>query len=142
NPNGVDSCKYMFPGDSDPLHNGTYGVNPGFDWSEMQPNPAAQPNNPSDRRFLMSTGKLILPPGSITYFTKAAVWARVNSGMDSSIQALKNADDKIQSFFDSYFNNISTCSINIGIEEIQQINYSVFPSPASDYLIIELNDVS
>ena len=65
-----DTCDFMFPGDSDPKHYGTKGVDPGFDWSEVEPEPGASPNNPSDRRFLQSAGKFTLQPGAINYITR------------------------------------------------------------------------
>ena len=132
----------MFPGNSDPMHFGTNGVDPGFDWSENFPCIGCTSNEPSDRRFLMSSGAFTLLPGSVSYITKAAVWARIPGGIDSSIQALKRADDKIQNFFNSNFTSISTCHITSGIDNIKQKKYSVFPSPAKDYFIIQFSDKS
>jgi hypothetical protein len=133
-----DTCRYMFPGDSDPTNIGTYGVDPGFNWSESNTTIGGLPNAPGDRRFIMSSGDFALLPGEVKYFTTAAVWARAAGGIDSSLAALKRADDKIQSFFDSSFNTISTCLLALGTNEIKNIPHSIYPSPASDYFIINL----
>ena len=134
NPSSTDYCKYMFPGDSDPLHYGTDSINYGFNWSETLPLIGGNPNNPGDRRFLMSSGKFTLIAGSVNTFTKAAVWARTSYGIDSSLQALKNADDRIQAFFDSDFTSIPVCNNTMGVDQLSEINFSVYPNPANDVI--------
>ncbi len=139
-PVSTDSCLYMFPGDSDPNFYGTKGINYGFNWTEKEPTPSGAPNNPSDRRFLMNTGNFTMLPGQVQYFTKAAVWAISAGGPDSSLAALKRADDRIQSFFDSNFNNIPTCDVNAAISEIDRSTYSIGPNPVSDKLFLKSHD--
>jgi hypothetical protein len=136
---GALLCNFMFPGNSDPQHVGTNGIDPGFNWSEKEPCSGCSANAPSDRRFLMSSGKFEMLPGEVKYFTKAAVWARIPGGADSSLSALLRTDDRIQSFFDSDFTNIATCS-TIGINEIGGVRYSVFPSPAKDFIKINFEN--
>ena len=65
------------------------------------------------------------------------IWARVASGIDSSKQALMDADDKIQTFFDNNYQTISFCPLTNGINEINNPNFSVYPSPASEYLFVK-----
>ncbi len=137
---GAPACNYMYPGNSDPSHYGTQGVDPGFEWSEKNPCIGCGPINPSDRRFIMSSGKFTMIPGQVSYLTKAAVWARVPGGADSSLHALLRVDDKIQDFFDNNFSSISTCALTIGIDELEQINFSVFPSVTTDKFTIQLKD--
>ena len=139
---GAPICNYMFPGNSDPLHYGTNGVDPGFDWTENTPCTMCPPNAPGDRRFVMSSGKLTILPGEVIDITKAAVWARIPGGIDSSVAALKRADDKIQNFFNSNFTSIPTCLLTNGINDIQQISHSVFPSPATDCFVIRFAERS
>lgn len=101
---GADSCDFMFPGDSDPNHWGTKGINPGFDWSEVNPLPGAPPNQPDDRRFLQSSGPFTLQPGAINFITTGAVWARTSSGGPvASVKLVRLADDKAQILFDNCF---------------------------------------
>jgi hypothetical protein len=144
NPNNTTvTASFAFPGNSDPNHYGTSGVNYGFDWTESNPDTGLSVNIPSDRRFIMSTGKFTMQPGEINYYIRAAVWAQINDSIpDSSITALQRSDDRIQSFFDSHFNNIATCVVTIGIDELSPDEFSVYPSPATDYLMIHLKDQS
>ncbi len=103
-PSSVDSCSFMFPGDSDPAHIGTDSIDPGFDWSEVEPTPGGAPNNPEDRRFLQSAGKFTLIGGAVNYITTGAVWARTSSGgANASVKLLKLADVKAQNLFDACF---------------------------------------
>jgi hypothetical protein len=133
---GAPVCDFMFPGNSDPLHDGTSGVDPGFEWSEKNPCPTCAPNAPGDRRFLMSSGEFSMLPGQVVNFTKAALWARSSLGTDSAIEDLKRADDKIQSFFDSDFTNVTTCFNTVGIDKLTTTGFTVYPSPARDYFTI------
>ena len=101
---GAPLCNFMFPGDSDPLHIGTNGIDPGFNWSENLPCLTCAPNQPSDRRFLQSAGKFTLLPGAVNYITTGVVWARTSSGgPNASVKLLKAADDKAQNLFESCF---------------------------------------
>ncbi len=93
---------FMFSGDSDPLHWGTRGVVPGFDWREQ--NTGAAPNTPGDRRFVQSAGPFTLRPGFVNDITIGVVWARGTSGdpYESVIRVL-SADQKAQSLFENCF---------------------------------------
>ena len=137
---GAILCNYMFPGSSDPSNFGTYGVDPGLDWSESLPCVGCPPNVPNDRRFIMSSGKFTMLPGSVTHITTAAVWASAPGGIDSSMQALYRADDKIQTFFDNNFTGINTCLMVNDVNELQQIGHSIYPSPAKDYFNFRFNE--
>ncbi len=91
---------FMFPGNSDPLHWGTRGINPGFDWTEEQAG-----NPPFDRRFLQSAGPFTLLPGAVNDITVGVVWAQAASGDPfQSVLKLKEADEKAQALFDNCFN--------------------------------------
>ena len=102
--NPSDTCDFMFPGDSDPNHIGTFGVDFGFNWSETLPCVGCAPNEPSDRRFLQSAGKFTLLAGAVNFITTGAVWARTSSGgANASVKLLKIADVKAQNLFDACF---------------------------------------
>lgn len=90
---------YMFPGDSDPLHWGTFGVDAGFEWTEE-----GEGNAPDDRRFIQSAGPFTLDPGEYNNITVGVVWARATAGGPfASVQAVRTADDKAQALFDNCF---------------------------------------
>ena len=88
---------YMFPGDSDPLHWGT-GGQPVEAWSEVTAG-----NAPLDRRFLSSCGPVTFEPGERNELVFGVVWARGENGPESSVEALKEADDRIQTLFNNCF---------------------------------------
>ena len=90
---------YMFPGDSDPLHWATGGVDPGFEWDE------ATNNNPAgDRRFVQSAGPFTLTPGAVNNITVGIVYGRGTEGdLFTSVNAMKRADTKAQALFDACF---------------------------------------
>lgn len=93
---------FMFPGDSDPLNFGTYGVatDP---WTEVSSN-----NPPGDRRFMQSAGPFTLEPGDYNNITVGVVYARSFAGDPfQSVELLKGADDKAQALFDNCFELIS-----------------------------------
>ncbi|MFM8432397.1 MAG: hypothetical protein ACKOA1_06350, partial [Bacteroidota bacterium] len=103
---GYDSCDFMFPGDTDPNGWGTKGVplSQLFPWSETEPLPGAQPNTPSDRRFIQTAGPFTLQPGAVNYITTGVVWARSTSGGAlASLKLVRLADDKAQLLFNSCF---------------------------------------
>jgi hypothetical protein len=93
---------YMFPGDSDPLHWGTGGVDVPF-WTEQTAD-----NQPGDRRFIQAAGPFTLLPGSYNNITLGVVWARSFTGEAfESVLLLREADDKAQSLFDNCFELVS-----------------------------------
>lgn len=95
---GTIPADYMFPGDTDPLGWGTGGV-PQPTWTEVTAG-----NTPNDRRFMQSAGPFVLEPGAVNNITVGVVWARATNGdNESSVLAMRNADDKTQALFDNCF---------------------------------------
>ena len=90
-------CEFMFPGDTDPLGFGTQGRSLP-DWTEVTAG-----NEPGDRRFLQSAGPFTLLPGATNNITVGVVYGRGSTGNLSSIDVMKQADDKAQKLFDSCF---------------------------------------
>lgn len=90
---------FMFPGDSDPLHWGTGGVNPGPDWDEIQAG-----NADGDRRFIQSAGPFVLTPGAVNNITVGVViGVSDETDLEASVRAMKTADSKAQALFDNCF---------------------------------------
>lgn len=137
-----DSANFMFPGDSDPNNFGTFFHPQSFLWTEEEPwGPGSLPYDPSDRKFLMTSGKFTMQPGAVQTFSTAAVFARVSGGIAASVSALKSTDDRIQSFFDSHFTNIPTCAVHIGIDEVNSnFQLLIYPSPSSSQLSMQIPD--
>ncbi len=95
---------YCFPGDSDPYNWGTLGVDPGFDWSEIDPGNGLPSNVIGDRRFVQSAGPFTLAPGALNNITFGVVYGRTNDGDPfSSVEIVRRADDKAQALFDNCF---------------------------------------
>jgi hypothetical protein len=98
---------FMFPGDSDPLHWGTDGVDPNYPlpggWTEEN-----EGNPEGDRRFLQSAGPFTLDPGEFNNITVGAVYARASTGGPfASVNSLFIADDKAQALFENCFRLLS-----------------------------------
>lgn len=98
--NGSIPTDYMFPGDSDPLHWGTKGVDPGgAPWTEAQAG-----NVPADRRFVQSAGPFTLVPGAMNNITVGIVYGRsIGGGPLASVEVMKVADTKAQALFNACF---------------------------------------
>lgn len=139
---GADSSLCMFPGNSDPNNYGTRGIPQSFLWTEEEPTgPGSIPNVPGDRRLLISSGRFSFQPGQVQSYSTAAVFARSSNGITASVTALKAADDRIQSFFDSQFTNIPTCAVHIGIDEVNSnFQLLIYPSPSSSQLSMQIPD--
>ncbi len=110
---GNTPCKFLFPGDSDPLGWGL-GYKPiGYGASSAQGSPIVAPFNwtevqagnlPTDRRFMQSAGKFTLLPGAVNYVTIGLPFARSNSNNNlEPIPIMLAADDKAQALFDNCF---------------------------------------
>ncbi|MCO5268010.1 MAG: T9SS type A sorting domain-containing protein [Brumimicrobium sp.] len=104
--NGVTSIesRYTYPGDSDPLHWGTDGVDPGFKWSEINIDGNNASNTKNDRRFLQTAGPFTLTPGAVNNLTVGVVYGRAFEGDASkSIDVVRKNDTKAQALFDNCF---------------------------------------
>lgn len=95
---------YAYPGDSDPYHWGTLGVDMGFDWTERNIDGNNNANTPLDRRFLQTAGPFTLTPGAVNNLTVGVVFGRALEGnAAASIDVLLKNDTKAQALFDNCF---------------------------------------
>lgn len=124
---------FMFPGDSDPLNWGTKGINPGFEWTEVQSG-----NQPGDRRFVQSAGPFTLKPGAVNDLVLGVVWARASSGSPfESVLKVRSADDKAQSLFENCFrvlNGPDAPDLNIQEFDRELILYLTNKPTSNNYL--------
>ncbi len=129
-------CDFMFSGDSDPWHWGTNGVDPDFYWTEKTPSPEEPGNDPGDRRFMQSAGPFTLLPGAINYITVGIPWAQAASGNAwSSVELLRQVDDKCQSLFENCFKILSGPEApTITVQELSNevILYLSYENPLSN----------
>jgi hypothetical protein len=130
--NGGDSLfptRFMWPGNSDPCHWGTNGLEPSWDsiWTEETTG-----NQPSDRRGLGSTGPFTFEAGSVEYLDIALVTAPGEEGKNSkelleeyveAIRAeyIKNPED---------FGNQYLGAEDVVFEKREAIH--IFPNPIQD----------
>jgi len=87
-----------------PVSNFVFWGDPGnsTEWSEC-----ACGNNPSDRRFIFSSGPFELLPGAINDITFGCMWAKGVGGCpNTSFKTIKNIDDQAQALFDNHFKTI------------------------------------
>lgn len=95
---------YTYPGDSDPYHWGTEGVDMGWGWSERNVDGGNNTNPIGDRRFLQTAGPFTLTPGAINNLTVGVVYGRAFEGnAAASIDVLLRNDTKAQALFDNCF---------------------------------------
>lgn len=124
---------FMFPGDSDPLNWGTKGINPGFEWTEVQAG-----NQPGDRRFVQSAGPFTLKPGAVNDLVLGVVWARAsNCPSFESVLKVRKADDKAQSLFENCFrvlNGPDAPDLNIQELDRELILFLTNKSTSNNYL--------
>ncbi len=108
-------------------------------------------NGPQDLRILFSTGPFHMAPGDRTSVWMGIAFAKpaVNDDADGSYEDLGMADTLIKnSLVDKVFRSRKLWENNIlvGVEDNEQPSggnptCSVFPNPASDYAVIELNTI-
>lgn len=125
------SAKYFFPGDSDPLYAGTNGitVDP---WTE-----ASSGNPAGDRRMVGASGPFTLQPGAEHVVDLAYVFARQSqSDNDDEVGLLQFRMQQAKNLFNLF---LVDCADQTGIptgveEQDQNVEFNVFPNPASDEL--------
>ncbi|MFN3918044.1 MAG: T9SS type A sorting domain-containing protein [Flavobacteriales bacterium] len=126
--NTTHECMYMFPGDSDPLYWGTFGVNPGFDWWESTYN-----NTSGDRRIMASSGPFTFTPNDTQQLNLAFTVAKSENGNLAALPVLKNYASQLHNMYNSGY--ICPQPSNI-FENKTVIEFSVFPNPSDDQFTI------
>lgn len=131
-------CKYMFPGDSDPTHIGTFGVNPGFAWTEENTGVVPSSNTPGDRRGLMSMGPFNLSAGESIRVVFALITTQDSTITTDSL--LKKNIHEVNEITLGYQNETLPCNVGISLnvnEEDPGDKVTLFPSPTRDWLNIQ-----
>ncbi len=132
--------KFIYPGDSDPNHYGTSGIDPGFDWSED-----LNLNQSGDRRIFAATQGTTLNPGEttsiLTYYTYGR--DRQSPGRFPSVAKMKSFVDDIRSY---YHANQTPCGTDFDYYQAHQFlgiqegniegKVSVYPNPSNKQITI------
>jgi len=132
-------CRYLYPGSSDPVNWGTYGMwpnggynQPGQYWTEGYVG-----NIPGDRRGLGSSGPFTFYPGDTVEFDVAFVWARDYEGTAwSSVELLKERCAYIKDKFENeevYFSNVNH-------RQEGSFKVKVYPNPVTDKITIKFSE--
>ncbi len=134
---GSINTDYVFPGDSDPLHWGTAGVDPGNanPWTEAEAG-----NAPGDRRFVQSAGPFTLKPGAMNNITVGIVYGRAAGGdLMASVNVMKTADTKAQALFDACFKILDPPNApKLEIQELENELILTISNPSSSNNFNEL----
>nr|WP_294859468.1 T9SS type A sorting domain-containing protein [uncultured Fluviicola sp.] len=144
------ATNYMFPGDSDTLHWGTAGVDPGFSWSEFEPCGTGSTSNPSgDRRGAYSFGKTTLSNGETIELDYAYLIKRKNEPTTGILEPVTDLFVKASAVRSAFLSNEGPCGINfdpisesLGIEEsvIEGDLFTVYPNPTTG--LVQVNGIS
>lgn len=140
-PTGGTPAKYMFPGESDPWMNGTFGVDPNYlatgGWSEEN-----EGNDPGDRRGIATSGSFDFNAGDELEFTMAMVFSRGDNGAFSSVT--KGFAD-VARITEMYNNGeLHGCGLeNVNVpEKGMHSELEIYPNPAKEQFVIKGADVN
>lgn len=138
-------CRFMYPGDSDPLHWGTSGGVPNTnpdDWNEVTAG-----NVPGDRRGIQSCGYFTITPNEVNTLDLAYTTA---FGADSygSLNLLRTQSGDIRKQFTRDTTNNGTpftympySPAIVGISTVaKQPSMKVYPNPARDLVTVALGE--
>jgi hypothetical protein len=132
--------RYSFPGNSDPLHYGTNGVEPGFVWIEE-----TSYNPPGDRRILGSFGSTPLKAGEkleyhFAYLAGKRIPGFGQSQVDLFAKAkhVKNAFNSNLTSCGQTFNNLTQEDLNPVAPMDTKNLIKLYPNPSSDKINIEI----
>ena len=142
--NNCTSCEpanFMFPGDSDPCHWGTGGVQPAADtilWTDQSAG-----NQPNDRRGIASAGPFSFEAGDTIELEVAYVFGRDYSDTlnppAASVVVMNERIDSIRSYYGNDFGPCGNFSLGTATSIQPETSISVFPNPAQDMLYIQFS---
>jgi len=133
NPLSSTAARFMFPGLSDTLNWGTgCGVRPTpNDWSEVDLH-----NAPGDRRGLASMGPFTFESGA-THYVDVVYTTATSYGFNSNVTSVDVLKQRIDHIRDLFANSPEIFQGYVGIVEKEELKLTLYPNPASDYIMIE-----
>ncbi len=139
-------CRFIFPGDSDPLNWGTNGLPPGggFNqngkyWTEELGNNET-PNYPGDRRGLGASGPFTFKPGDRQEVDLAFSVNMGNSGPSSSVDGLIDNLSVLADRVDNGQIVIPANYLDIDNHDSDSISLMIYPNPVKDLLHVDVID--
>ena len=138
--------KYMFPSNDDSTFYATNGIDPGFSWSEIEPNGTGSPmNNTGDRRNIFSLGQTSIANSDFIEIDYAYLIARDTEASDTIWSSVDKLFAKASSVRNSFLANEGPCNIqfdpidtDLTIEENNENsqNVIVYPNPTNGHLTV------
>lgn len=132
--------RYSFPGDTDPMHYGTYGIDPGFLWDEQSSN-----NPAGDRRMVGSFGVTPLAASEkVEYHFAYLAGKRVPGWGQSQIDLFAKADHVQRAFHNNEtscgqtFGNLTSNEIISVTEQKKTVGMKLYPNPVNEQLTISV----
>jgi hypothetical protein len=132
-------CRFIFPGDSDPMNWGTDCVTPnppynqdGFYWTD-----SAESNFPGDRRGTGSMGPFTFAPGQVQEIELAYCAANGWNGPVSSIVQLMKNIDSLRSKVNNGEIIVPNSTLGVTEKKVHSGSFKVFPNPANSYITIQ-----
>jgi hypothetical protein len=132
--------RFVCPDDSDPLFFSTDGIDPGFNWSEVQSN-----NATGDRRIMGSFGSTSLPVGSKYTFHSALMGGKRAYNQNTSLQDLfakaayvKTAFGNNSTACGQSFDNLDASTVSVEENKINNLTVNIYPNPFKDQLQINV----
>ena len=129
-------CDYMWPGNSDPHHLGTGGIDPGFEWSEV-----SEGNEPEDRRGIGSNGPYTLEPGQKISYRIAFVWVRGNGENISSLDKMHELLPYLHNYQNTgeFPSNYTVEIVPLGVSDVlaKQNLLNIYPNPAKETVTLK-----
>jgi hypothetical protein len=135
------ACRYMFPGDTDPLNWGTACEYPNGGWNQngLYWTEEAVDNNPYDRRGMGACGPFTFHPGDVQEVDIAYVWANSYHSADSSKNLLKARLYELrQRVLDGEI-IIPNGELNIDEARGGNISLRIYPNPAKDRIYVGMS---
>jgi hypothetical protein len=129
-------CDYMWPGNSDPYHLGTDGVDPGFEWSEETVG-----SEPGDRVGIGSNGPYTLEPGQRISYRLAFVWVRSDEAKTPSLTKLQELLPYLHTYQETgdfpsnnpvYIVPLEVTDLNVNKDVL-----GIYPNPAKETVTVK-----
>ncbi len=139
------TCRFMFPGDSDPLHWGTDGIIPSINPDSWTENYLGR--SPGDRRGLQITGPFTFLPGAEQTLDLAFCTSFGSTTALSSVDQLRSDALQLRRQFTHdttdggrAFTYRPYSAPIVGINSASQPSLQVYPNPATSEVTIALGD--